>query len=69
MIFSLNILYRIYNVVLISEAYPEPCKTPKMELFVKIVNGWKSLIFEKNSILDIRESSEYFSGYYGRGFS
>ena len=26
-----------------AEAYSEPCQTSKIELFPKIVNGWKSV--------------------------
>ena len=38
----------------LSEAYPEPSQTSKMELFVKIVKGGNPLtIFEKSSILDV----------------
>ena len=45
-----------------SEAYSEPCQTPKIELFVKIVSGWKLLtIFAKSFILDIWRGSEYAS--------
>ena len=43
--------------------YSEPCQTPKIELFVKIVSGWKLLtIFAKSFILDIWQGSEYASG-------
>ena len=36
------------------EAYSEPCQTSKMKLFVKIVNGRKSLtLFAKSPILDV----------------
>ena len=36
-----------------TEAYTEPCGTSKMELFVKIVNGFKFLIiFTKKLHLD-----------------
>ena len=43
----------------LSEAYPEPSQTSKMELFVKIVKGGNPLtIFEKSSILDIWLCSE-----------
>ena len=39
----------------VSEAYPEPSQTSKMEIFVKIVNGLISLTtFEKSSILDVQ---------------
>ena len=35
------------------EAYSEHCKTPKMEIFSKIFNGFQPLrIFTKNFILD-----------------
>ena len=45
-----------------SEAYSEPCQKPKMELFVKKVNGIKTLnVFEKSSILDVWQGFEYAS--------
>ena len=54
LIFPLKILYCIYIVVLISEAYSEPCQLSKMEFFAKIFNGLKLLtVFAKISILDI----------------
>ena len=38
-------------------------KTSKMELFVKIVNGWKTFtIFTQSSVLDVWHGSEYVSG-------
>ena len=38
----------------IAEVYSEPSQTFKIELYVKMVNSWKSLtIFAKNSILDV----------------
>ena len=44
------------------EAYSEPCQTSKMELFVKMINGWKPLtIFAKSSISDYCQCSEYAS--------
>ena len=47
-------LYCIYIVVLISEAYSEPCQTSKMEFFPEIVNSLNPLtIFQKKSIVDI----------------
>ena len=60
LIFRLKIFYCIYIVVLISQAYSESCQTSKMEIFVKIVNGLKSLaIFAKNFILDVLQGSKY----------
>ena len=42
------------NMGLNSEAYLEPCLIFKIELFAKIVSGWKPLIiFTKSSILDL----------------
>ena len=42
-----------------SEAYLELSLTSKLELFAKIVNGWKTLIiFAKSSITDARLDSE-----------
>ena len=64
LIFPFKILYCIYIVVLISEAYSEPCQTSMMKLFAKIVNGLKPVtIFGKNSILDIWQGSEYSFGW------
>ena len=35
----------------VSEAYSEPCQTSKMDVFAKIINGWKQLtIFMKNCL-------------------
>ena len=43
-----------------SEAHSEPNQTSNMDLFAKIVFGWKALtIFAKNSIQDIWLGSEY----------
>ena len=33
----------LLSVCLIPEAYSEPCQASKMEIFAKIVNGWKLL--------------------------
>ena len=56
----------MYIVVLILEAYSEPCQVSKMEFSVKIVNNLKLLtIFAKNSILDIWQGSEYSFGWLG----
>ena len=42
-----------------SEAYLEPSQASKMELFVKIVNGFEPLaIFAKSPILDVLLGSE-----------
>ena len=46
------------------EAYLEPLQTSKLELFAKIVNGFKPLtVFSKSSILDVSSGSKYASGY------
>ena len=48
----------------IPEAYSEPTGTSKMELFAKIVKGWKPLLFfAKNCILDVRLGFEYISEF------
>ena len=48
-----------------SEAYSEPSQTSKMELFVKIINGWKPLTFlTKSSILDVRPGFDYASTFF-----
>ena len=45
-----------------SEEYSEPGRIFKMEVFVKIVNGWKPLtISKKSSISDFRLGYEYTS--------
>ena len=44
------------------EAYSEPCKTSKMEVFAKIVNDFLFWLFlQKSSILDVWEDSEFAS--------
>ena len=44
----------------LSEAYSERSQTSKMELFWKIVNGWKPLtVFAKSFILDVPLGLEY----------
>ena len=49
--------------IVVSEAYSEPSQTSKIELFEKVVNGFQPLtIFEKSSILDVWQGSEYASG-------
>ena len=46
----------------VSEAYPEPCQTSKVEFFSE--NSWNRLtIFEKSLILYIRQCSEYASEF------
>ena len=48
----------------ISETYPEPSQTSKMELFVKIVYSWNPLaISTKNFITDVRLCSKYTSDF------
>ena len=49
-----------------TEAYSEPSKTSKMELFAKTVTGFQPwTIFEQNSIFDIWQDSEYASSAEG----
>ena len=46
------------------KAYSEPSQTTKMELFAKIVKGFKPLtIFAINLILNVRLDSEYTSAF------
>ena len=48
-----------------SEPYFQSCNASNMELFAKIVDGWKLLtIFEKSFILDIWRNSDYTSEGY-----
>ena len=50
---------------IVSETDWEPCSTPKMEDFAKIVNGWKPITsFVKYSILDVWQGPEYNSEFY-----
>ena len=43
--------------------YSEQSQISKLELCLKIVNGWKLLIFfARSSILDVRLGSDYASG-------
>ena len=45
-----------------SEAYSEPCKTSKMEVFAKIVSDFLFLtVFPKNSSLDVWQDSKFAS--------
>ena len=45
-----------------NEGYSEHCQTSKMELFEKIIENLESLtIFEKRSILNAWQGSEYAS--------
>ena len=47
------------------DAYSEPCQTSKMELFAKIVNGWKPLtVFTKRFLLYVWQCSEYTPDYF-----
>ena len=59
----------VSHLVSIPEMYSGLFQTSKMKIFVKIVNGWKSLsIFPKSSILDVWLASEYStSGNLRRG--
>ena len=44
------------------EVYSEPCKTSDVELFAKLINSWKPLIFfNKSAVLDVDKDSEYTS--------
>ena len=36
-----------------TEAYSETCETSKVELFAKIVNGWKSLDVTQDRFLNV----------------
>ena len=52
-----------------SDEYSEPSRTSKLELFSKIVNGWKPLtIFAESFILDVRLGSKYVSEHYAFSF-
>ena len=62
LIFPLKIFYCIYIVVLISEAYSEPCQTSKMEFLRKQLTV-EAAIFAKHSSLDIWQCSEYSFGW------
>ena len=43
-----------------AEAHSQSCKTSKMKIFAKIVNGWKPLtIIAKGFILGAWQGSEY----------
>ena len=54
------------NVFEFPEAYLEPSRTSKMELFAKIVYGFQlSNLSAKSSILDVRVPSECASGFIG----
>ena len=56
----IDFLHLIKNIMLTPESHSEPSQTSKVELFVKIVNGSKSLIvFARSSILDDWFGSEY----------
>ena len=60
----------VYERLKIPEAYSEPSRTPKMELFGKMVNSWKSLtVSPKSSILDVWLGSEYVYAPFIRGTS
>ena len=51
---SLNNSFNYKKLILFPLAYLEPSQTSKMELFMKIVNGFQQLIiFQKNSILNV----------------
>ena len=52
----------ILKPVLVIHKTIEAYQTSKMELFVKIVDGWRPLaIFAKSTIVDIWQGSEYAS--------
>ena len=56
---SLTTNSRVSDFQHLAEAYSEPSRTYKMELFAKVVNRFHSLsIFAKCSILDVRLHSE-----------
>ena len=52
-----------------SEPYSEHCQTSKVELFEKIIEDFESLaVFDKRSILNVWQGSEYASATDGRLF-
>ena len=56
----IDFLHLIKNIMLTPESHSEPSQTSKVELFVKIVNGSKSLIvFARSPILDDWFGFEY----------
>ena len=41
------------------ETYSESCQTPKIEVFIKLVNSWKlSIILKKGYVLDVWQGSK-----------
>ena len=53
---------RIWQKVVVSQAYTKPSQTSKIELFSKIVSGFQALnIFAKSFILDVWQISEWTS--------
>ena len=52
------------NCFSLSEGYSEPCQSPKIQLFAKIINGFKSLtISAKRFVLDFLKGAEYVFVY------
>ena len=52
----------------LSETYSESCQVYTMKLFAKVVNGFhQNIIFTKNSIIDIWQSSRYVFVELSRG--
>ena len=65
LLLQLNLNGYLFTRRQLLEAHSEPSQVSKMDLFAKIVKGWKSLtIFAKSSILDVCLGSEYTSGFY-----
>ena len=58
--FSISIVFQLHLTFNIPKAYLEPSQRSKMDLFLKIVNGFRSSnIFPTSSILDAGLHSGY----------
>ena len=55
-----------YESIQILNAYSEPYRISKMEIFVKIINDWKSLTIFAKTPSNLWQSSEYASGSHQR---
>ena len=54
-IWSMQKIYMTFLQSLGAETYAEACQTSNMELFAKIVKGWKPVtIFIKSTIFNVR---------------
>ena len=55
-------MLQLQLLLLRRDIFREPCQMPKMELFAKIVNGWKTVpIFANSPILNVWKGFEYNS--------